>query len=309
VRSRVEAEDISGFPEESVDEEDMIHNLIVTIPAGQVVQALERIKHRLDQRSTICLVNDGLGVAEALIEAYFPIESRRPVFLLGHFSAHLGPAEEAFSVSEVRQGRLYLSIFSPQAPGPAMPFRIKRHPPPERTVRATHLIRLLTAIPGLHASGYPMTSFFKYKLPMMAFRSIVDPVSVLLDCTYDKLLTNRYARQLMDRLLGELTGVVAALPELRDSEEFRQSAIDASLRKDVFKKLLAHRTANTRMRTQISRGWDTDIDFLSGYFVRRGRQVRANVTALDSIMGAVKAKNRTVTDQMEEELPMEVGPP
>ncbi|GAB1312260.1 Ketopantoate reductase C-terminal domain-containing protein [Madurella fahalii] len=304
VRRGVQAEDISEQAEYP-DDDDIIHNLIVTVPAGQVVQALERIRHRLDHRSTICLVNDGLGVAEALIETYFPVESRRPIFLLGHFSTQLGYTNSSFSVSEVRQGRLYLSLFSPQAPGPGMPFQIKRHPPLERTARATHFLRLLTAMPGLHATGHPLTDFFKRKLPTAAFRSVVDPIAVLLDSTYDKLPGNPYARQLMDRLLGEVSRVVSSLPELRDSGEFRQSVIDSALRKEVFRKLMLQRTADSKMRAYTARGWDTDVDFLSGYFIRRGRQLRLNVTALDSVMWAVKAKKLVVMKKLAAELPMD----
>ncbi|KXX80896.1 putative 2-dehydropantoate 2-reductase [Madurella mycetomatis] len=305
VRRGVQAEDITEQAQYPADDDDIIHNLIVTVPAGQVVQALERIRHRLDHRSTICLVNDGLGVAEALIEAYFPVESRRPIFLLGHFSTHLGHTKARFSVSEVRQGRLYLTLLSPQAPGPGMPFQIKRHPPLERTARATHLIRLLTAMPGLHATGHPLADFFKRKLPTVAFRSIVDPIAVLLDTTYDKLPSNPYARQLMERLLGEVSRVVSSLPELRDSREFRQSVVDSTLRKEVFRKLMLQRTADSKMRAHTARGWDTDVDFLSGYFIRRGRQLRLNITALDSVMWAVKAKKLVVQKKLAAELPMD----
>lgn len=304
VRRGIEAEDISE-PAEDLDDDDIIRNLIVTVPAGQVVQSIERIKNRLDHRSTICLVNDGLGVAEALIETYFPVESRRPIFLLGHLSTHLGHTGTGFSVSEVRQGRLYLSIFSPHASGSGMPFEIKRHPPLERTARATQLIGLLTAIPGLRATGHPVTYFFKQKLPTVAFRAVVDPLAVLLDSTYDKVRKNEHASHLMDRLLGEVGRVVSSLPELRHSPEFRQSAIDSWLRKEVSKKLMLQRTADSKMRAYTARGWDTDVDFLAGYFVRRGRQVGVNVTALDSVMWAVKAKRKAVLNKLADAIPMD----
>ncbi|KAL2023518.1 hypothetical protein VTK56DRAFT_2126 [Thermocarpiscus australiensis] len=302
-RDRLVAEDISEQSESR--RQDIIENLIVTLPAGQVVRALERIRHRLDQRSTICLVNDGLGVAEALIEAYFPEEARRPIFLLGHFSTRLGHTDKKFSVSEVRPGRLYLSLFTPQVREPGVHFRIKRHPPPERTDRATHFIRLLTAIPGLNATGHAMAVFLKYKLPTVAFRSIVDPLAALLECTYDKLCSNMYARQLIDQLVGELVGVVARLPECRNSESFRQLAVATWLRKEVFRKLTLQRTADSKMRAYTARGWDTDVDFLAGYFVRRGRELQVNVTALDSVMWAVKAKRVVMLNKLEDEVPFE----
>jgi cytochrome b translational activator protein CBS2 len=284
----------------------VIDNLIVTLPASQVVKALGHIKHRLDHRSTICLVNDGLGVAEALIEAYFPDESRRPIFLLGHLTTALDYAHSRFSLAEVRQGRLYLTLFS--TPRDAeLPFQIKRHPPLERTARAMHLIRLLTAMPGLRATGHSMPEFLRYKLPSVAFRTIVDPLAALLDCQYHKLPNNPYARQLMDQLIGELSRLLSRLPECKDSARFRQAALAGSLRDEVLHKLMLQRTADSRMRALVARGVDTDVDYLAGYFVRRGREVNASVTALDSVLCAVKAKQAEVLKALNAEIPFETA--
>lgn len=283
-----------------------IYNLIVTLPASQVVRAIGQIRHRLDYRSTICLVNDGLGVAEELIETYFPDDSTRPIFLLGHLTANLGHTDNRFfSVSEVRPGRLFLSLFSPHRAEGGGRFHIKRHPPLERTARATHFIRLLTAMPGLHATGHPMPDFLRHKLPTAAFRTVVDPLAVLFDCRYDHLLSNPYARQLMDRLIGELSHVLSHLPECRHSQRFRRFASAASLRDEVFRWLTLKRTADSRMRWQVAQGWDTDVDYLSGYFVRRGRELQATVTTLESIMAAAKAKQIIMSQRLETDIPFE----
>ncbi|KAL2161313.1 hypothetical protein VTH06DRAFT_8533 [Thermothelomyces fergusii] len=283
-----------------------IYNLIVTVPAPHVVRAIGQIRHRLDYRSTICLVNDGLGVAEELIERYFPDTLTRPIFLLGHLSASLGHTDDKFfSVTEVRPGRLFLSLFSPHRPEGGGRFRIKRHPPLERTARATHLIRLLTAMPGLHATGHPMPDFLRQKLPTAAFRTVVDPLAVLFDCRYDQVLSNPYARHLMDRLIGELSHILSHLPECRHSEKFRRFASTASLREEVLRKLMLKRTADSRMRWQVAQGWDTDVDYLTGYFVRRGRELQAEVATLESITAAAKAKQIITSTRLENDIPFE----
>ncbi|KAL2122029.1 hypothetical protein VTJ04DRAFT_2484 [Mycothermus thermophilus] len=287
------------------DSPEHIANLIVTLPPADVVRAIGRIRHRLDHRSTICLINDGLGVAEALIEAYFSNELTRPIFLLGHFTTAVGHTDDRFSVAEIRPGRLFLSLFSNEPRDPGQRFRIKRHPPPERTVRATHLVRLLTAIPGLNATGHPYSDFLRYKLPLVVFRTVVDPVAALLDLRYDALARNAYARQLMDRLVGEVARVVSLLPECRGSEKLRQYVTSSDFREDVLHKLMRQRTADSRMRSLVGKGFDTDIDFLSGYFVRRGHEVGAPPKALDSVMWAVKAKQRGVREQLLNEIPFE----
>ncbi|EAQ89819.1 hypothetical protein CHGG_06438 [Chaetomium globosum CBS 148.51] len=284
-----------------------IHNLIVTLPAAQVVQAFRRIRHRLDHRSTICLINDGLGVAEELIEAYFPNESTRPIFLLGHLTTALDHTSSRFSVAEVRPGRLYLTLMPPQKVQGSQRFQIKRHPPVVRTARATHFIRLLTAMPGLNATGHPMADFLRYKLPTVAFRTIVDPLAALFGCRYDALSTNPHARQLMDRLAWELSCVLSQLPECRHSRRFRHFASTSSLREEVYHRLMLQRTADSKMRAQVAAGWDTDVDFLSGYFVRRGREMNVDVAALESVMAASKAKQVMLLKKLEADIPFDTS--
>ena len=288
--------------QEAVGSGDIIHNLIVTVTAGGVVRALGPIAHRLNHNSTICLVNDGLGVAEALVDAYFPNQLTRPVFLLGHFTTSLDYTGSRFSVAEVRPGRLYLSLFAPQANDIRGQFRVKRHPPLERTSRATHFIRLLTAMPGLHATGHSIPEFLRHKLPRVAFKTVVEPLAALFDCRYIHLPNNRPASILMDHLIGELSSVVSRLPECRESEKLRQYTLTESLRRDVFRRLARQRTADSPMRAQIERGWDTDIDFLAGYFVKRGREVNARITVLEAVMWSVRAKENVLLHKLANEI-------
>ncbi|KAJ4298588.1 hypothetical protein N0V88_003618 [Collariella sp. IMI 366227] len=286
--------------------EEVIYNLVVTVSAAQAVQAIGRIKHRIDYRTSICLVNDGLGVAEAVIEAHFPNEASRPSFILGHLTTKLHKMRNRFSVTEVRPGRLYLSLFSPEGRGVDANFAAKRHPPLPRITRATHFLRILTAMPGLNATGHPMPDFLLKKLPLVAFRTIVDPLAALLDCRYEDLRGNAHARVLMDRLMGELGRVVSKLPECRDSQRLKNFVLSGELREEVLHKLMLQRTANSMMRAQVGLGWDTDVEYLSGYFVKRGQEVKAGVTALDSIMWGVKAKQIAVLRQLARgEIPFE----
>src|SRR5690606_35810866 len=109
----------------------------------------------------------------------------------------------------------------------------------------------------------------------------------------------------MDRLVGEVARVVSLLPECRGSEKLRQYVTSSDFREDVLHKLMRQRTADSRMRSLVGKGFATDIDFLSGYFVRRGHEVGAPPKALDSVMWAVKAKQRGVREQLLNEIPFE----
>ncbi|KAK4192593.1 hypothetical protein QBC35DRAFT_459309 [Podospora australis] len=284
---------------------EVIKNLIITVPAGQAVRALASIAHRLDYRSTICLVNDGLGVAEAIIEAYFPSKLKRPVFILGHFTTKLGHTNHQFSVEEIRAGRLYLSLFEQTSDVRGIPNLIKRHPPIERTLMSQHMMRLLTAIPDLKASGHKMEDFFRYKLPTIAFKSIVDPLTVVLDATYDKLPGNAWVRFIIDKLIGELCGVIQRLPECRNPQKFKSVLMASDLHKHVLHTMVRRRTASSKMRTDAARGFDTDIDYLTGYFARRGADRRSPVQNLESLVDLVKAKQRVAQKRQDIVIPFE----
>nr|CDP24145.1 Putative protein of unknown function [Podospora anserina S mat+] len=282
----------------------LISNLIITTPAADVVRILEPIKHRLDHRSTIVLINDGLGVVEDLIKTYYPSSITRPTFILGQFTGKLGYTGEQFSVEEVELGRLRMSIYPQQIQQSGV--RIVRHPPIEHTLKPTRLLRTLTVIPDLRAAGFPMDDFFKKALPTIVFRSIVDPLTVVLDSTYDKLPKNAYARLVMDQLLSELCGVISRLPEVRDSPDFSRLTVTQRLRKEIYHKLVRQQTSSSRMRSNVARGWATDIDYQTGYFVERGRQLGLRVENLNSLIAEVKAKQKIQMDRQNMQIPFQL---
>ncbi|KAK3500746.1 ketopantoate reductase PanE/ApbA-domain-containing protein [Neurospora crassa] len=310
VRDRIKAQftpPTHGYdPRKQKDEH--ISNLIVTVPAGHTVEALGQIKHRLDHNSTIVLIQEGLGVAEAICKAYFPIESQRPVFILGHMTTGLGLGDETFEFGEVRPGRLYLTVYTPQSDniGPAAPVVIKKHPPTLYQRRGSHLIKLLTSIPDLNATGHRTDDFLQLKLPAVAFRAVADPLATILDSTYDKIPENPHARQLMDKLLSEVADVVSHLPELKGLEQFRVANTLPFMRSEVFHRLKRKGTSDSPMRRLTARGLDTDIGYVTGYFVMRGKTLGLSVNALDSIWSAVKAKQKVLAERRKREIPFEV---
>ncbi|KAK5654368.1 hypothetical protein OQA88_7277 [Cercophora sp. LCS_1] len=285
--------------------EEVIHNLVVTVPAGLVLKSLEPIVHRLDHRSAICLVQDGLGIVEDIIQAYFPDQFTRPTFILGQMTTRLRHPGSQFSVAELHQRPLYLSIYTPHGRGLTTPNLIKHHPPPERVLRQTHFLGLLTAMPGLIGQGESMSNFLHRKIPTTAFRAVVDPVTTILDCTYDRIQSNKYARELIDNCIAEICDVVSRFPECRDLPAFRRLYLGTSLRREVYHMLHGQKTADSAMRSRTSRGWETDIDYLTGYFVQRGRALKVSVSALETLLLAVKSRQTLVRSQWDKGISFE----
>ncbi|KAK1826705.1 hypothetical protein QBC39DRAFT_363814 [Podospora conica] len=283
-----------------------IQNLVITVPAGHVLRSLDPILHRLDHRSTICFLQDALGVMDDVAETFFPDESSRPVFLVGHFTSTLGhvhPWEEnLFAVRELKQRTLFLSI--PTARGGAIPGHIiKRHPPPEHTLRHTHLLKLLTAVPGLNASGHRYADMLTQKIFRVAFRAVAEPLATIVDSPYAGLEKNSFASQIMDKAIGEICDVVARLPEFRGIDRFRRAYLAPLMRKEMFGRLKAKGRGDALMRTYTARGWETDVDYLTGYFVRKGRELAVRVDALEMLLLLVKGKRDVALKRLDEAVP------
>lgn len=265
-----------------------IDQLVVTVPAVSAVRAFSAISHRVDEKTIVCLLQDGLGVAEALNEAYFPDPLKRPSYVLGHMTHVLSPQEgKRFTVSEIHQGRVYLSALGRSL----AQSRIRYHPPTERNVRVSHFLQLLSAAPRLQAGGYSLDRFLHHKLQATVIKAVLDPLTVVLDCNFGKLAGNTYAKQMIDQLLGEISSVISRLPELRGSTHFQGMIRGGGLRQEVYKRLGRLKDSNSRMYAQTKRGFETDIDFLNGYFAKRGREVGVKCSVNESVIWMVKAKH------------------
>ncbi|KAG9812102.1 6-phosphogluconate dehydrogenase C-terminal domain-like protein, partial [Aureobasidium melanogenum] len=69
-------------PLDSADQEP-IDNLIVTAKAPATLSALDAVKHRLRPESTICLLQNGMGIVDQLNKEIFPDPVTRPNFIQG----------------------------------------------------------------------------------------------------------------------------------------------------------------------------------------------------------------------------------
>ena len=279
-----------------------ISNLIVTVPAESVVRSIASIVHRIHPTTTVCLLQDGLGVMEAVNDACFPNYRDQPLYVLGHMSHVLGKENrEAFSVSEIRQGKLYLSAMGHDLAESDITY----HPPIEHNSRIAHFLDIMSTTPRLQAGGYSLQKFMAVKLHDTIIQAVLEPLTVVLDCTYDLLVDNTYGKQMIDQLLGEILNVVARMPELKDSPDIRWMILYGELRRDVYRRLARLRNSTSRMRSQTQRGFSSDIDYLNGYFVERGRELGVRCPVNESVIWMVKAKHQQCLAKIRSEVQLE----
>lgn len=300
LHDRAEAEWIgTGYMARS---NEHIEQLIVTIPCCQTREAIQNIQHRIDHRTTICLVQDGLGVVEELNATLFVDPTTRPTFIIGHSTASIGHYRPAFFSSILRgPGKLHLT---PMERGVGLPF-FSYHPPIERRVHGVKFLRTLVGTHGLGAGGFSLENYLVKKLPEMVFQSIIEPMAIALDTTYDQVLRNQHAILLADELLEELFNVIWALPELTSSSKLVKYCGMEALRKHTVNRLAEKGKSQSPYLDHVRAGRMVDIDYLNGYFVRRGQELGIKTLRNQMVIEVVKARVERRMKQLKGLVPFE----
>jgi cytochrome b translational activator protein CBS2, mitochondrial len=286
-REKVPNAGLEESGEESVSDKGFISNLIVTGSAVSAVAAMETVRDRINQDTVVCLMPDGLGVAEQVDKNLFGDAGMNPQYVLGHTDRPIHYDRNAQAVTALKGGRLTLTAITPSlkdSTTPALDLSFRRH-------TSASFMRRVTSADYLSGQTFSFDSWLKAKLPNLIFSSVVDPVSVFLACRYDEILQNTWAMRLIDQLLDEITEVVDSFPEVQRLDDVRRLLRGEGIRKQCFGKLKAKGKAPSRMALQVERGQKTDIDFLNGYFIRRGTRLGISLPANEMVVGMVKAKH------------------
>nr|XP_036580826.1 uncharacterized protein CTRU02_09218 [Colletotrichum truncatum]KAF6788898.1 hypothetical protein CTRU02_09218 [Colletotrichum truncatum] len=287
---------------ESTDDDGHISNLVVGGRPSQAIKLLEKVKHRVDDRTAICYMHDGLGVAEAVNNRVFTDAEKRPSIVLGHMSHSLAYNRKTKSV------RVMSPEYTTALTG-VRPFLGKTKEKELSTdtwLRTQGMLEKFAASDMLKAKGVQLDSWMKLKIPSLMFSSVIDPICVLLDARYKEVLYNPTANKLIDQLLSEIADVVGRMPEVKHSPELQNMLRSGGMRRQIMGKLRGKGDAPSKMALQIQRGMLTDIDYLNGFFIERGGRLGMKLPANEMVVGMVKAKHKAQLDKTRSFIPMEI---
>lgn len=297
LRGRYRVERNAAIDKKDAAEDDgKIEQLIVTGSAQEAVDAIETVKHRLDQDSTVCLMSDGMGVLEDVKDRIFAGSLSSPNFLLGHMSHRLVPNWKHNSVRQLRPGQTMMAL--PQIDQFLSPGSEKKE------TRANFVASLQEA-KDLRCSMTAYDTWLRFKLPDMLFTTVVEPVCVLMGTSYKGILQNPPARRMMRNLLAELVAVIENLPEVAESSAVRDFLRSRRLQKVLWGDIIGKKTAPSRLALRVKNGLPTDVDYFSGYFIRRGRELGLNMRMNSMMRDMVKAKHSQMVEQHNSWVPFE----
>ena len=278
------------------DDNSHIDQLLVAGPGHEAVEALQSVKHRVDRDTAVCLMTNGLGVLEEVRARLFQETESSPSFVLGHMSHRLALDRRTNSVRELRYGMTQLTFADSGT-------RLGKDV--EKTESRTDFVRTIEGVKDLNSSLTPFDKWLRFKLPSVILDSVVEPVCVLMEIPYAGLQRNPAARRMMQRLLAEIVSVVDNMPEVEGSATIRDFIRGNRIQQYIYSRIMARRSASSDLARQIQNGLPTDIDYLNGFFIRRGHQLGIQTPTNLMIRDMIKAKHSLAIERLNSYIPVE----
>lgn len=234
--------------------DEPIENLIIATKTIHTVQALRPLQHRLTAESSILFLQNGMGMVEEINEKLFTDARTRPQFLLGVITHGVG-MESPFNI--VHTGFAATSI------GPASP---------DMDISKDYLLGALPKSRLLNATAYSFEGILQMQLIKLANNSICNPFCALNDAKMGILLEER-CRDLIREHFAECSKIVCAIPEVQGvegvKERFSAENLEATMNGIWYK----NRESTCSMVWDVRAGRETEIRFINGYWLRRGREL------------------------------------
>lgn len=300
-RGKHGAELVTIEPNAAVDQpkedDSHIEQLVVTGNGHEAVKALESVKHRLNEDSTVCLMNDGLGVLEDVRRRIFNGTMQSPDFLLGHMSHRLSFNRKFDSVRQLRFGQLMMT--------PPHTTKIRTQELQRKVETRNNFVETMAGCKALNSSIAEYDAWLRFKLPSVIFNSVVETTCVLLDEPYRGLLQNRAAERIMHHLLDEIITVLKMMPELRESAAIQEFVNGKSIRNLLYNGIMAKQQQPSRMGQQLRKGLPTDVEYMNGYFIQRGQRLGLDLRYHIMMRDMVKARHSQEIERLNSYVPLE----
>ncbi|CAK3795048.1 2-dehydropantoate 2-reductase [Lecanosticta acicola] len=303
-----------------------IHNLIVTTKTVRTVTAVAALKHRLTRDSTICFLQNGMGVIDAVNEQVFPDEATRPNYVQGIIShgANVPPqmaAQDPFFVVHAGHGTIFLGVVprkslaqqveeaghssATDGAGEADDGELDETQVEKLPESARYLIRTLTRTPVLAAVAVTPIELLQLQLEKLAVNSILNPLTSLFDNRNGTLNYNFPVTRLKRLMLAETCLVIRSLPELRGLPNVPTRF--SSKRLENMTTSVAGRTKDniSSMLADMRAGRQTEIQYINGYIIRRGEELGVKCVVNYAMMQAVLAKSLMIEREYADEVPVE----
>lgn len=286
-----------GFCYEDLSKgQSTIRNLVVATKTYATVQALKPLRDRLGASSTLLLLQNGIGMYNRSFGAYglkwaYDLKSSWALLMQ---SFTLGTIDEVTSslfnqpssrpnylAGIVNHGVYTTGPFSAVHAGFANTILGPVLPPPTEALTSSKreetgfLIQQILAAPMLAASLVSPSELLQAQLQKLAINAIINPLTVIFDCSNGELFQSVAIHVLIQALISEISIVIRATITSRN-ENVDPAAL-AKFSPENLKKVISDVGAKTAknissMRQDVQAGRETEIDYINGYIAARGAE-------------------------------------
>ena len=284
----IEDGETPGLYPQLVEDKKHIFMLVVVVRAHTAIAAIKALRHRLTRQSTICFLQSGLGVVEAVICAVFEDPRNRPTYLVGILSHGLSAIKSGgfvhTGVGEITISRLPRTFDSNMTGVTPASFRDIYAP----SESSKYLLKIMKECTPLNVKLVSHDEVYILQLEKMAINCVINPLTAIYELQNGDLLKYGHIQHVMRILLLEISQVFCSLPQVRAlpnvTELFNVKRLENAVRH------IADKTANncSSMRQDFLRGKGPgEIEFLNGWIVRQGEQLGIDCSANSTIVQTI----------------------
>ncbi|MCJ1397441.1 hypothetical protein MMC11_000634 [Xylographa trunciseda] len=230
-----------------------IDHLVVAVKAQNTVAALRSIQHRLTSESTILFLQNGMGVTDEANERLFLNEVERPHYMIG-INSHGLNSTEPFVVTHAGNGSIYIGSVNAG----------------KQDTSSRHLQKTLLQARALKTILCSPDEILQLQWEKLVANLVVNPLTAVLDCSNGRL-TQPDLVNTIHVLTTEISAVIQALPEMSASTKahFQPDRLDELV------VTIATKTAKnvSSMLQDIRAGKETEIAYITGYLLKRAREL------------------------------------
>jgi 2-dehydropantoate 2-reductase len=270
-------------PEEGLvtGEERAIHSLIVACKAPATVSAINSVKHRITHETTICLMQNGMGQVDELNQKVFTNPALRPTYILGIVSHGLY-VSEPFTAVHAGIGTISIGVVRDLLQSSAT-----THPGKSSS---EHLLNVLTRAPALGCTTFDYAELLQLQFEKLVVNCVLNPLTALMDVRNGGMLDNDPLSHVQRAIIAEISKVIQALPEMQGNEELStRFGLERLTERFIYVTELTAKNSSS-MREDVSGKRGTEIEYINGYIVKRGKEVGIECVANALVMQLVQGK-------------------
>ncbi|KAF8141738.1 ketopantoate reductase PanE/ApbA C terminal-domain-containing protein [Boletus edulis] len=289
---------------------DLIEALFVTTKAQNTTGAISRMLPRLTPRSTIVLLQNGMGIYEDLVEKLFRNPESRPHFIIASnihgawlksplHVVHAGVGDIEFGIIPDSRGRDFEVSLSDES-----------KPLHERELSLDDIARqgepyyaeYSTLLDGLSCKWRRMSDVQRAMRKKLVVNSVVNPLTAILGCRNGALFKDGASKRMRSWKLIHMPVLGSLAPDAERSQA-PLGRMPHELQADMLGQEVKRVAQLTRgnissMLSDIRKGRPTEISFLNGYLVRLGKQYGVPMPVNSALLNMVNMRSAIPIDQL-----------